>query len=162
MRMRGIVPVAAAAALATVVTATSAQAGDQPISFQGTVPASQIATELAKQVTPIRDQAGGLVNTPPGNSGYIDPGSFARAQASGACADQNPHFCDWEQSYREYQFRDGSLYDLAHPGPNDTATSPRPGAVIISTPDGVPHIFGTAAEGHTAEENMSYAGGVYP
>jgi acyl-homoserine lactone acylase PvdQ len=140
--------------------ARSAGQTQQPISFEGDVPASQIASELAAQTPAVTDQTVSVDNTPPGNSGYMDSSSFAKAQATGNCADQNPHACDWEDSYRDYKFRDDSLYDLAHPGADDVATSPRPGVVIIRTPDGVPHIFGTASAGTTPEENVGYGSGV--
>ena len=157
---RAIVAVVAAAGVALVALGADTGTASGPISFSGAVPASQIAGQLAAQLPRVVDRTTSVDNTPPGNSGYMDATSYAKGQATGNCQDENPHFCDWEKSYRDFKFRGDALYDLRHPGPGDMATSPRPGVVIIRTPDGVPHIFGVASPGHSAEQNLSYGGGV--
>jgi hypothetical protein len=49
-------------------------AAAQPISFEGTVPAAQIAAQLAAQLPPVVDRTRSIANTPPGRSGYMDAG----------------------------------------------------------------------------------------
>src|SRR6266540_2844439 len=93
---------ALAGALAALFVAAAAPAAAEPISFEGTVPAVQIAAQLAAQLPPVADRTRSIANTPPGNNGYMDAASFAKSQASGDCNDQNPHFCDWEECYRDY------------------------------------------------------------
>ena len=110
--------VVAAAACLALASLPGASAGGSPgpISFSGTVPATQIAAELAAQSPRVVDRTRSVDNTPPGNSGYMDAASFGKAQVTGNCNDENPHFCDWERSYREFKFRPDGLYDLRHPG----------------------------------------------
>jgi acyl-homoserine lactone acylase PvdQ len=160
MLVKAAIVTAMAAASPLAVLTQQGRARDTAISFAGTVQATRVAVALQAQLPVLRDRTRSVDQTPPGNSGYMDAVSFAKAQVTGSCADENPHMCDWETGYRDYRFRDDSLYDLAHPGPRDTATSPRPGVVVIRTPDGVPHVFGTASPGESAEQNVGFGAGV--
>src|SRR5438093_1685630 len=106
------------------------------------------------------DRTTSVAQSPPGNSGYIDDSSFSQAQMTGDCHDLGPHICDWLTGYRDFRFRDATLFDRSNPGPNDTSTTPVAGVKIVRTPDGVAHVFGSKTDSASARENVAYGAGV--
>lgn len=106
------------------------------------------------------DPAKALIVLPPGEGDTITLAGYAQNQAGTGCVGLGPNYCDQQQLYSNWGFRQGPL----SPGPAQVASKtstehPADGVTIVRDAAGVPHIFATGPDRATIEGRLAFGTG---
>ena len=115
------------------------------------------AATLAFPAFASADPAQALVVLPPGEGNTITLAGYSQNQAGTGCDGLGPHYCDQQQLYSNWDFRQEPL--ASGPGRVANAVSseqPADGVTIVRDTSGVPHVFATGPDTATIQGRIAY------
>ena len=106
------------------------------------------------------DPARALVVLPPGEGNTITLSGFAQNQAGSGCDGLGPHYCDQQQLYSNWGFRQGQLSSSPTTVAGAVSSEqPAAGVTIVRDAAGVPHIFASGPDRATIEGRLAFGTG---